>query len=68
MRESFMKIPDLIDPIGNDGFRATGRPPFQVTALAATREEALARLREAIVRRMVEGSDDPSIPQGDQAL
>jgi hypothetical protein len=53
-----MKIPDLIELIADDGFRATGRPPFQVTAQGATRNEALARLREAIVRRMMEGSDD----------
>jgi len=51
-----MKIPVLIEPIANDGFRATGGPPFAVTAQGATREEALARLREAIDHRMVEGS------------
>lgn len=51
-----MKIPVLIEPIANDGFRATGGPPFEVTAQGATREEALARLREAIDHRMVEGS------------
>lgn len=51
-----MKIPILIEPIANDGFRATGGPPFEVTAHGATREEALARLREAIDHRMGEGS------------
>jgi predicted RNase H-like HicB family nuclease len=51
-----MKIPVLIEPIANDGFRATGGPPFEVTAQGTTREEALARLREAIDQRMVEGS------------
>ncbi len=51
-----MKIPILIEPIANDGFRATGGPPFDVTAQGTTPEEALARLREAIDRRMVEGS------------
>ena len=51
-----MKIPVLIEPIANDGFRATGGPPFEVTAQGTTREEALARLREAIDHRMVEGS------------
>ena len=50
-----MKIPVLIEPIANDGFRATGGPPFDVTAQGTTREEALARLREAIDHRMVEG-------------
>jgi len=51
-----MKIPVLIEPIANDGFRATGGSPFEVTAQGTTREEALARLREAIDHRMVEGS------------
>jgi hypothetical protein len=51
-----MKIPVLIEPIVNDGFRATGGAPFTVSALGTTREEALARLREAIARRMAEGS------------
>jgi predicted RNase H-like HicB family nuclease len=51
-----MKIPVLIEPIADDGFRATGGPPFEVTAQGTTREEALARLREAIDHRMVEGS------------
>jgi len=51
-----MKIPISIEPIANDGFRATGRPPFTVTAQGTTREEALARLREAIVHRMADGS------------
>jgi hypothetical protein len=53
-----MKIRDLIELIADDGFRATGRPPFQVTAQGATREQALARLREAIVRRTMEVPDD----------
>jgi predicted RNase H-like HicB family nuclease len=51
-----MKIPVLIEPIANGGFRATGGPPFEVTAQGTTREETLARLREAIDHRMVEGS------------
>lgn len=51
-----MKIPVLIEPIAKDEFRATGGSPFEVTAQGATPEEALARLREAIHHRMVEGS------------
>jgi predicted RNase H-like HicB family nuclease len=51
-----MKIPVLIEPIANDQFRATGAPPFDLTALGTTREEALARLREAIGHRMAAGS------------
>jgi predicted RNase H-like HicB family nuclease len=51
-----MKIPVLIEPNANDGFRATGGPPFEVTAQGTTREEALARLREAIDQRMTQGT------------
>ena len=51
-----MKIPILIEPIANDGFRATSGPPFAVSAEGATRDEALARLREEIDRRLAEGS------------
>ncbi len=51
-----MKIPVLIEPIANVGFRAIGGPPFEVTAQGATQDEALARLREAIDHRMVLGS------------
>ena len=46
----------LIEAIANDRFRATGGPPFEVTAQGTTREEALARLREAIDHRSSEGS------------
>jgi hypothetical protein len=52
-----MKIPVLIEPIANDGFRATGGPRFEVTAQGSTREEAMARLREAIDQRIFEGWD-----------
>lgn len=46
----------LTEPPEKNGIRITGRRPLTVTALGATREQALARLREAIVRRMAEGS------------
>jgi hypothetical protein len=51
-----MKIPVLVEPIANDGFRATSGPPFAVSAEGMTRDEALARLREEINRRMAEGA------------
>jgi hypothetical protein len=63
-----MQIPASIRPSDNDGYRATGRPPLTVTALGATREQALARLREAIIRRSMEGAVLPpletEIPEG----
>jgi hypothetical protein len=51
-----MRIPASIRLNDDDGYSATGRPPLTVTALGATREQALARLREAIIRRSVEGA------------
>jgi len=51
-----MKIPILIEPVANDGFQATSGPPLAVSAKGATKEEALARLREEIDRRMAEGA------------
>ncbi len=51
-----MKIPILIEPIANSGFRATGGLPFGVTVEGATRDEALGRLRAEINRRMASGA------------
>jgi hypothetical protein len=51
-----MKIPILVEPIANNGFRATSGPPFTVSAEGATRDEALARLRAEIDRRMADGA------------
>jgi hypothetical protein len=51
-----MKIPILVEPIANDGFRATSGPPFAASAEGATRDEALARLREEIDRRLADGA------------
>ena len=51
-----MKIPILVEPIENDGYRATSGPPLAASAEGATRDEALARLREEINRRMADGA------------
>ncbi len=50
-----MTIPVLIEPIEGAGFRATG--PFALAAESATREGALARLRELIEARMAAGAE-----------
>jgi hypothetical protein len=49
-------VPVLIEPVGYQGFRATGGPPLEVSAQGTTRDEALARLREAIEQRMKGGA------------
>ena len=51
-----MNIPVLIEPIANNGFRATGGLPFEITVEGATRDEALGRLRAEIDRRMASGA------------
>ena len=49
-------IPVLIEPIANNGFRATGGLPFEITVEGATRDEALGRLRAEIDKRMARGA------------
>ncbi len=51
-----MNIPVLIEPIAKNGFRATGGAPFQITVEGTTRDEAIARLRAEIDKRMAEGA------------
>ncbi len=53
---STMNIPVLIEPIANNGFRATGGLPFEITVEGATRDEALGRLRAEIQKRMACGA------------
>ena len=51
-----MTIAVLIEPISERGFRATGGPPFVVSAQGATREEAYDRLRHEIEGRIDAGA------------
>jgi hypothetical protein len=51
-----MKIPVLVEPIENAGYRATSGPPLAASAEGATRDEALAHLREEIHRLMANGA------------
>lgn len=43
-----MQIPVLVEPVANEGFRATAGPPLPVSAEGATPDEALRNLRAAI--------------------
>jgi predicted RNase H-like HicB family nuclease len=52
-----MKIPVLIEPVAQNGYRAQGMEPFAVSAEGATREEALAKLRAKIERRLENGAE-----------
>jgi hypothetical protein len=52
-----MQIPVLIEPIARNGYRARGIEPFAVSAKGATREEALAKLRAKIEKRLKKGAE-----------
>lgn len=52
-----MQIPILVEHLKGKGYRARGGQPFAVTAKGATREEALAKLREKIQGRLKEGAE-----------
>src|SRR6185312_8336777 len=52
-----MQIPVLIEPIARNGYQAKGIEPFAVSAKGATREEALAKLRAKIEKRLKKGAE-----------
>jgi hypothetical protein len=52
-----VQIPVLIEPTGGNGFRARGGEPLALTAEGATREEALARLKEQFQARLRTGAE-----------
>jgi hypothetical protein len=51
-----MQIPVLVEPIENQGFRATGGPGLEFVARGATPAEALGRFRAEIERRIASGA------------
>lgn len=51
-----MQIPVLVEPVGDNGFRATGGEPVPLTAEGTTEAEALANLKEAIQGRLINGA------------
>jgi predicted RNase H-like HicB family nuclease len=50
--EPAMQIPVLIEPVARNGYRARVLEPYAVSAKGATREEALAKLRAKIEKRL----------------
>ena len=52
-----MQIPVLIEPVARNGYRAKSLEPFAVSANGATREEALAKLRAKIEKRLKKGAE-----------
>lgn len=51
-----MQIPVLVEPVGKNGYRAKATEPFAVSAKGATGEEALAKLRAKIEKRLKKGA------------
>lgn len=52
-----MQIPVLVERVKGNGYRARGKAPFAVSARGATREEALAKLRDKIQTRLKNGTE-----------
>jgi predicted RNase H-like HicB family nuclease len=52
-----MQIPVLIEPVQNNGYRATTGLPLVVSAQGATREEALLHLQQALQTRLSNGTE-----------
>jgi hypothetical protein len=62
-----MHISVLVERIAGNGYRARGADPFAITVKAATREGALAKLREKIDARLQRGAELVSLEVGPEA-
>lgn len=62
-----MQIPVLVERLKSNGYRARGAEPFAVSAKGATREEALAKLREKIQARLKKGTELVGLEVGSRA-
>ena len=52
-----MEIPILVEPVSDNGFRATSGGPLGLEIEAPTRVEAIEQLRELIDRRIAAGAE-----------
>ncbi len=52
-----MQIPVLIEPMDSTGYRVTTGQPLALTAVGATREEALGQLRQCLQHRLSTGAE-----------
>jgi hypothetical protein len=62
-----MEIPVLVERVANNGFRAACGEPLRMEAEAATREEAIQKLRHLIERRVAAGAEFISVSVGNSA-
>lgn len=66
-RGAAMQIPVLVERVKGNGYRARGKEPFAVSAKGATRDEALAKLRDKIQARLKNGTEIVGLEVGAQA-
>src|SRR5262245_31081143 len=59
--EQTMNIPIVVEPVENNGFRARSGPPFDLTTEGATRDEAVARMRDQLKTRVQNGTQLVSV-------
>ena len=52
-----MQIPILVEPVTNNGYRATCGPPLAVSAEGATRDEAVDKLALLLRDRLSHGAE-----------
>ena len=50
-----MQIPILLEPVANNGYRATSGPPLPLSVEAATRNEAIGKLEQQLRDRLCNG-------------
>jgi hypothetical protein len=62
-----MQIPVLIEPIAGNGFRARSGKPLAMEVEAATREEALARLKDRLESQLRNGAEIVPLEVGTQS-
>jgi hypothetical protein len=61
-----MEIPVLVELINGNGYRATSGSPFSLCADGATREDALAKVREQFEGLLNRGATVAAIESGPQ--
>jgi len=59
-----MQISVLVEPVAGNGYRAHGAEPFGVSAEAATREEAVAKVRQLCQARLSGGAELVTVKVG----
>src|SRR5262245_37073367 len=59
-----VELPVLIERVANNGYRVSSTAPFPFVVEAATKEEALIKVRELMEKRAAEGAEVASVSIG----